>query len=280
MGVAQNPQSLQPALEKKGWQKDWPALAAVLTVLVVAAAFWLRFTPPGFWGKLQAIGYAVCHQIPQRSFHVGGHSSPLCARCTGMYLGAFLALVFQLRQGRKAKFPPLAVMISLGLFLVAFGVDGINSFLHFFPDGPSLYTPTNLLRLLTGLGVGVGIGLILYPIFNQTVWRDWRAEAVVPRYKDFLLLLALAGLLALGLLSGQPVILYPAFILSGISVPLIFSIIYTMVAVLLMRRDNKITDWRELLLPASVGLLLALLQIGLTDWVRLGLTGTWGAIIP
>ena len=93
-------------------------------------------------------------------------------------------------------------------------------------------------------------------------------------------MLALAGLLALGLLSGQPVILYPAFILSGISVPLIFSIIYTMVAVLLMRRDNKITDWRELLLPASVGLLLALLQIGLTDWVRLGLTGTWGAIIP
>ena len=30
----------------------------------------------------------VCHQRPDRSFHPGGVQMPVCARCTGLYLGA------------------------------------------------------------------------------------------------------------------------------------------------------------------------------------------------
>ena len=38
-----------------------------------------------------AIGAAVCHQLPERSFHVWGRQMPVCARCTGIYLGAAVA---------------------------------------------------------------------------------------------------------------------------------------------------------------------------------------------
>jgi uncharacterized membrane protein len=34
---------------------------------------------------------AICHQRPERSFQLFGHQMPVCARCTGIYLGAALA---------------------------------------------------------------------------------------------------------------------------------------------------------------------------------------------
>ena len=65
--------------------------------LVVTAVFlltlgWLLNTPAGLLGKADAVGYAVCHRIDLRSFNLGERQMPLCARCTGMYLGAVLGL--------------------------------------------------------------------------------------------------------------------------------------------------------------------------------------------
>jgi uncharacterized membrane protein len=36
-------------------------------------------------------GALICHQRPERSFFVGGAQMPVCARCTGLYVGAALA---------------------------------------------------------------------------------------------------------------------------------------------------------------------------------------------
>ena len=55
-----------------------------LVVGVAALAFvsWLLNTPEGVLGKADAIGYAICHRIDGRSFHLGNRQFPLCARCT------------------------------------------------------------------------------------------------------------------------------------------------------------------------------------------------------
>ena len=42
-------------------------------------------------GLLFPIGSFICHQRPERSFFVGGQQLPVCARCTGLYLGAAVA---------------------------------------------------------------------------------------------------------------------------------------------------------------------------------------------
>jgi uncharacterized membrane protein len=34
----------------------------------------------------------ICHQRPERSFHLGSVQMPVCARCTGLYVGAALAV--------------------------------------------------------------------------------------------------------------------------------------------------------------------------------------------
>ena len=51
----------------------------------------------------------LCHQIPSRSFCYDTACLPVCARCTGMYLGAALGLIL----------PSYATMpYSLGYFLL------------------------------------------------------------------------------------------------------------------------------------------------------------------
>ena len=65
-----------------------------------------------------AAGSNVCHQRPERSFHLAGHKMPVCARCTGLYasaaLGVPLALFFAvappLSAGRARRMLVLAAL--------------------------------------------------------------------------------------------------------------------------------------------------------------------------
>jgi uncharacterized membrane protein len=50
------------------------------------ANYWL--TP-----VIYTFGRAICHQRPERSFAPWGTPMPVCARCTGVYLGALLGAV-------------------------------------------------------------------------------------------------------------------------------------------------------------------------------------------
>jgi uncharacterized membrane protein len=65
---------------------------ALLPVAPYAAS---RPAPAPYWYGLAfllyGVGGVVCHQLPERSFHVWGAQLPVCARCTGIYLGAALA---------------------------------------------------------------------------------------------------------------------------------------------------------------------------------------------
>ena len=72
----------------------------------------------------------VCHQIPERSFHIAGYKFAVCSRCTGLYSGfALAALVFPLvRSLRQTETPsivwlflaaaPLVIDFSLGYFSI------------------------------------------------------------------------------------------------------------------------------------------------------------------
>src|SRR5438067_12965322 len=42
------------------------------------------------------IGSIVCHQRPERSFHLWSAQLPVCARCTGIYAGAAVAAIIAL----------------------------------------------------------------------------------------------------------------------------------------------------------------------------------------
>jgi uncharacterized membrane protein len=72
---------------------------------------WLINTPTGLLGKADAVGYAVCHRIDVRSFHLGERPLPLCARCSGMYLAAVLNIVYQAEVAQRSGMPGRSGMV-------------------------------------------------------------------------------------------------------------------------------------------------------------------------
>ncbi len=254
--------------------RGWDRLVYVSVALLVLA--WLFNTPAGLLGKADAVGYAVCHRIDVRSFHLHDRPLPLCARCSGMYLGAVLGLVYQALVARKRSgLPPIPLVIALAGLVLGFVIDGSNSFLSLIPFAPHPYETFNWTRLLTGTGMGLAIAAALFPAFNQTVWilpdprpalGSWRSLAV-------LLLLAL-GVDAL-VLWENPVVLYPLALISAAGVLLILTLTYSMLWAMALHRENQASSLRELALPLATGFGAALLQIALLDLVRYWLTGTW-----
>jgi uncharacterized membrane protein len=237
---------------------------------------WLLKTPPGLLGKADAIGYAVCHRIDLRSFYLGDRQLPLCARCTGMYLGAMLGLAYLgILAPRKGGLPSKKLIVVLGILVAAFALDGINSFLSFFPGVPTLYQPQNWLRLLTGTGMGLVIAIALYPAFNQTVWKDWQSKPALEGMRSFVGLLLLAGFLDLLVLSGNPLILYPLALISAAGVLVLLTMVYSMFCLMVFRAENAYIRLHQLLLPLTAGFGLAILQIAVLDFARYMLTGTW-----
>lgn len=249
-----------------------------LVFLAVGLVFlgWLLSTPSGLLGKADAIGYAVCHRIDLRSFHLGARQLPLCARCTGMYLGAVIGLVYQFSFfPKRSGAPPRGILVSMAVLFLAFAFDGINSYLSLFPGVPTLYPPNNTLRLLTGSGMGVVIAAVLFIAFNQTVWKDWEAAPALGDWRTF------GGLLGLGLffdgliLIENPLVLYPLALISALGVMVLLTMIYAMLLLIITRAENRFSRIGELYLPLTAGFALGLLQVGTLDLLRFWLTGTW-----
>ncbi|MBI5828704.1 MAG: DUF2085 domain-containing protein, partial [Chloroflexi bacterium] len=157
----------RPGLHRAHW--------LVLLAFGLVFVSWLFYAPAGLLGKADAVGYAVCHRIDGRSFHIGNVQLPLCARCTGIYLGVVLGVAAMVAagRGRAGALPPLRVIITLILFIVLMGLDGANSFLTLLPRLPHVYEPQNWLRLVTGTLDGVAMAVLIFPMFNQTLWRNW-----------------------------------------------------------------------------------------------------------
>jgi uncharacterized membrane protein len=266
-------------------------IGAASKYLVVAAALlvfigWFLNTPPGLFSKADAIGYAVCHRIWERSFHIGNYQLPLCVRCSGMYLGAVTGLIFQsILSWKRARAPHWSIIVVLVVLVVAFGIDGGNSYLYLLkqirpgilPQIPNIYIPNNTLRLLTGSGMGLGIAAMLFPAFNQSIWSDYDDQReALPGWKAFSLLLGILIVFDLLVLTENPFILYPLAIIGVMGVWLLLTMVYTIVWVMITSQDNKFTKIRQLWLPLLAGLTITIIQTAAIDMLRFWLTRTWG----
>jgi uncharacterized membrane protein len=89
------------------------------------------------------IEFVACHRLPERSFFYKGKQFPVCARCTGIYIGYISIFIFAIFRVH------FSVLCSVILFLPSV-VDGLTQAL-------CNRESNNLLRLITGIMFGVGI---------------------------------------------------------------------------------------------------------------------------
>jgi len=254
--------------------------------LIVVVGMWAYFTPAGLLGKADAVGYAVCHRIQARSFlFPDGRPLPMCARCSGTFLGVLVGLLgpgLLLRRGRAASFPSPAILAALLAMSLLWAFDGANSFAHLLPYDriPRLYPPTNFLRLLTGMLHGITMGSLVLPVVNATLWIDAINAPTLNRWWHLPVLYGIGAALMGLVLSGLGVFLYPLALLSALGALSMLAIVNLVVLLTLFRRENTARTLADALPLILVGAALAILMVGAIDAMRYAAFGTWAGFVP
>lgn len=236
---------------------------------------WLRFAPPGLEGKLNAIGYAICHQISSHSIHFGSSQLPLCARCTGLFMGALAGSLILLQHGRRGQLPAKKFVWLMVILALGFVIDGINSTLFFFDGWKGIYPPNNLLRLVTGLGMGIVSANLLIPLWNQILWSNWVDQPLLDSSRQFLVQVGLTALIGALLNSSMHFLFLPAAILSTLSVVLLLTMIYTLLWTMGLRKENTFTNLKQMFNVILLGFLTTAIQFEGMALFRYILTHTW-----
>ena len=189
---------------------------------------------------------------------------PLCARCTGTYLGAMVGLANYWWRGRSksSMLPPMRTLVVLAGFFVFWAIDGVNSYLNHITGRVILYAPNNLLRLTAGMVNGLSLSVLTYPMFNFTLWKEPHRHRIIGGYGE--LAGILAQVFALGWLvqADVPALLYPLATLNLAGVLVMLTLVNTMIVLLLLRRENQAESWRQALPTLTLGLLCSLAGVG------------------
>jgi uncharacterized membrane protein len=266
-----NMSDAQPEEKRK---VNWVNLVLIIAALVVVSA-WLAFTPPGLDGKLHAAGYSVCHQLDDHSYSIGGVVLPLCARCTGTFLGLFISLTYLTSRGRQGGKPSNLKIAVLAAFFLFFAVDGINSTLGLIPGLSSFYPSSNLLRLISGLLMGIALANLVMVLWNQTLWTNEDPSPLLRDWKQLGLILLLCGASGALILADIPILYYPVAILSILGIFLVLSMVYSLLWCIVLKKENTLHQFSDGLRIFIMGFITAIVQIGVLDLLRHLLTGTW-----
>jgi len=118
------------------------SIAVLLIAAIIAAPLAQAHGHPAFASAIYKTFSFVCHQIPERSFHLAGHKFGVCSRCTGLYAGfAIAVLVYPLARSLQRTDTPSIVWLILATLPL-----GIDFALGYF----SIWENTHLSRFVTG----------------------------------------------------------------------------------------------------------------------------------
>lgn len=213
---------------------------------------------------LHLLGYGLCHQLPERSFFSGGVQLSVCARDTGIYLGFVVGMVaIRLLAGRDrpSELPRWPVLVLIGLFVAAMGVDGVSSYAGW-------RTTTNDLRLITGLLTGWGLSALTLPMVNSQLWvrpGPGRVPEGAMQIGAWLAMLVATFAVARWLLPLTGIV-YP--LLLAVAILATFTSINVVFVCLIPYFERRAQRLRDALLPLSIALVLTVLELAAAAWLR------------
>ena len=262
----------EPRALALGWPTVFIALC-VLPVLVFLALPW------SVEEKSLAVLHGLCAQQPSHTFYFGESRLPFDARMTGIYGGFALTSLFFLARRRwgYGGLPSISLTLLLAGFVVALGVDGVNSTLLDM-ELPYLYEPMNQLRLVTGLLTGVTLSVFVWMLVGQVALRrNSRTERpVISGYRDLGAILAVLAVYAALVLSNWEPLRLPITALLIASAVAVLTGLSLAFVLLVGRRENQALSTVQLAAPATVALLIAFSIMALTSGGRFILEAVYG----
>jgi hypothetical protein len=173
-------------------------LAAIRQTFVPSAVAWAVALPmatfaaspahqsavgAAFVVAVYSIGSIICHQLPARSFHLWAVQMPVCARCTGIYLGAALGAIAAsvaplkrrptYRIGSGAIFgdgSPVGHRFSGADWpRVSLIVASLPTLLTLVYEWTSGHTPANGIRAAAGLPIGIVVAWLVVAAADNRV---------------------------------------------------------------------------------------------------------------
>jgi uncharacterized membrane protein len=116
--------------------------------VIVAAPYAVRSHHPALVAAAAMVYQGaglICHQRPERSFHLAGVQLPVCGRCLGLYLSGALGAVIAWFASRRG---------TVGRGRLALFLASIPTALTVSLEFIGLIHPTNLARALSALPLG------------------------------------------------------------------------------------------------------------------------------
>jgi uncharacterized membrane protein len=214
--------------------------------------------------------HGLCAQRPSHSLQIGETTLPMDARMTGIYLGAAATVVWMVaaRRLRASRTPAVPVLLVLASFVVALAVDGFNA-LFIDLRLPTIYEPSNLIRMATGVLAGVALGLALGHLFASSVWaHSDRERAVVMNPVE--LLAPIGGSAAMGLLvlADLPILFAPFAVGLVVAAVGVFWLLGTVLVALVSDRGWSCRTWSDVAPLALTSFFIAIVTVGALSGLR------------
>ncbi|MBN2073042.1 MAG: DUF2085 domain-containing protein [Actinobacteria bacterium] len=202
--------------------------------------------------------------MPERSFTSGNFYMPLCARCTGIYSGFLLSLIFIIILERtvKGKFPSIKmVMISVGGILVMGAEAVLSTFL--------IIESFGTVRFITGFMAGWFIAYLLLPLKNSAMFYRYRNQHYLENTWKFIgwLLIAPAMILLFIYTYRIALLFWSLLAVTG----MLFFISFVLLIIffsLAKRLAGSIRSWKTYIISISSGLLCSAAVISFFSFIR------------
>ena len=136
------------------------AVAALLLTSAWVVSIGAAPALPGWAGAI-VYGFAslVCHQLPERSFHLGSFQLPVCARCLGIYAGVWGGVAAFAWIRSTAHAPAVRILPRAARQLAA--VAAAPTLLTVALEMTGVWYPSNATRAVAGAPLGVLVALVV-----------------------------------------------------------------------------------------------------------------------
>lgn len=111
--------------------------------------------PDDIWLSLMHLFSRSCHQKAERSFFIHGYQCPVCARCSGLYLGYGFGI--------------LLWMFSVTLPLAVYGLFMLSMLIDWGLQAADVLPSTNVRRFVSGVLCGIAVIDIFHALL-QTIF--------------------------------------------------------------------------------------------------------------